>query len=55
MPKMSVITSKAIEPNEEVQYFAMKTIELKAVRMDILGIAVDFNENLETFRVEKLI
>ncbi len=42
---MSVITSKAIESNEEkLHYYAMKTIELNAVRMDILGIAVGFDE-----------
>jgi len=44
MSKMSVITSKAIESNEDVHYFAMKTIELNAVRTGILDIATGFNE-----------
>jgi len=41
---MSVITSKTIEPNENVHYFAIKTIELSAVRMGILDIAAGFDE-----------
>ena len=42
---MSIITSKAIESNEGYShYFAMKTIELKTVRMGILDIAVGFDE-----------
>jgi len=41
---MSVITSNAIESNEDVQYFAMRTIELNAVRMGILDIAIGFDE-----------
>jgi len=44
MSKMSVITSKAIESNEDVHYFAMKTIELYTVRMGILDIAAGFDE-----------
>ncbi len=45
MSKMSVITSKAIESNEEYShYFAMRTIELNAVRMGILDIVVGFDE-----------
>jgi len=43
---MSVITSKAIESNENVHYFAMSMIELYAVRMGILDIAAGFDENL---------
>jgi len=46
MSKMSVITSKAIESNEEwSHYFAIKTIEFNAVRMGILDIAAGFDEN----------
>jgi len=44
MFKMSVITSKAIESNENVHYFAMKTIEFYAVRKGVLDIAADFGE-----------
>jgi len=48
MSKMSVITSKAIESNEEVHYFAIKTIELIAVRIGILDIAAGFDEKFRT-------
>jgi len=44
MPKMSVITSKTIESNEIVHYFAMKTIEFYAVRMGVLDIVAGFDE-----------
>jgi len=44
MSKLSVITSKAIESNEYVHYFAMKAIELNAVRMGILDLAAGFDE-----------
>ncbi len=44
MSKMPIITSKAIESNEDAHYFAMKMIELNAVRMGILDIAVGFDE-----------
>ena len=54
MSKMSVITSKAIELNEEQShYFAMKTIELNAVRMGILDIAVGFDEKFRLYIVDK--
>jgi len=43
MSKMLVITSKTIELNEYVHYFAMKTIEFYAVRMGILDIAAGFD------------
>jgi len=43
MSKMSVITSKAIESNENAHYFAMKVIEFYAVRMGILNIAAGFD------------
>jgi len=48
MSKMSVITNKAIEYNEEYShYFAMKAIELYGVRAIISGIAVEFDEKLK--------
>jgi len=44
MSKISVITSKAIESNDNVHYFATKTIELNAVRIGILDIATGLNK-----------
>jgi len=44
MSKMSVITDKTIESIKDVHYFAMKIIELYAVRMGILDIAAGFDE-----------
>jgi len=41
---MSVITSKTIESNENVHYFAIKTIQFYTVRMGILDIAAGFDE-----------
>jgi len=46
---MSVITSKAIESNEDEHYFAMKTIEFYAVRTGILGIAAGFDEKFRYY------
>jgi len=44
MSKMSVITSKAVESNEDVHYFAMKPIELYAVRVGVLDIEAGFDK-----------
>jgi len=41
---MSVITSKTIEPNENVHYFVKNMIEFYAVRMGILDIAAGFRK-----------
>jgi len=46
---MSVITSKAIESNEDEHYFAMKTIEFNAVRMGILDTAAGFDGKFRKF------
>ncbi len=47
MSNMSVVTSKAIESNEDVNcFFGMNTIELNAVRMGILDITVGFDEKI---------
>jgi len=49
--KNSVITSKAIDSNEEYShYFAMRTIELNAVRMSIFDIAVGFDEKFSLWQ-----
>jgi len=45
---MSVISSKTIESNETVHYFAIKTIELIAVRMGILDIVAGFDEKFRS-------
>jgi len=42
--EIETIISKAIESNECVHYFAMKTIAFYAVRIGILDIAADFDE-----------
>jgi len=46
---MSVITSKTIESNEDVHYFAIKTIELNAVRTGILNFAAGFDEKFRLY------
>lgn len=43
---MSVITSKALDSNDDIEYFAIKTIDINAVRMGILNIAVYFDKKL---------